>query len=1080
MAYFYNNKVYDYYQVDDFITGSQSFVKDAIEIINNESILFDFTKLDIRASSIDILNYLNVEIVKIHIDWGDGQEDKLSKPLVSQSSSIGVFRPDGWKVVSHTFNVAKRYQDGEQNAIVVTAFNTHNDKVIIKIPYSVVYKTIYDLGSEFSVFSANTTNTNQVSYTLKQLKTDSMFVVNSQDWRKIYMDEIDSTIHDEVSDVFSDEFVNEDMLVWDWKTPPTIELTVNKIGNTIICNFIETGVQIETWLPRVELIKDCGNETIKAVKDDELEFKFSSVIPNGDVSVEWKDEDYYKGVYTVSVNPLSGINGVVGASSVKYLLHGTSIKPRQLMKIEGVPVIEIDNVNKAIHFNYTLDDIHQLKSLTNAKLVLVARYSDPNKRLFFIDDLKFEYDLLKPLFDTNGVPLYVKNEDGTVVEHFQGDRPFKFSIPMRNIPNIITNEQFVNEPIQYTLGLKTNDVFGGNDNERLYIPLGSSDVGEDDPDGGVCKVYPLEDEWVEFSYDVGEFVKHADVVDQDSLLFVTPQDKFNKTFELLWNFKTYDIWDQFIVKVWDNKGVLISQDTFDWDSLLGAFYGLTTDYDGGTIKGFRRKYDGNLIPNGDTKIEVTYNVRMGDYYAVRSKSETIQYQYEYSLPDITLDDIQPFTIVSYDKITNKTSLSLGCNIKSDYDEEQLKNIEIYLNDSKLTDLKKMDYYYPFIKSAPKTYRFFFRACCAKDTRFRFASTLDKSLVVKNDVTRLLTLPNNGVDYIGEDVREQFEIVDETNLDKEGSIVDWYWVKSNTLQDVDKRWSFGSGIVGGELNDAFGFVWKDSGVDIEVKKRVLYKVITLRRDDGSLVRRYTPYTDKTDLLPSPSELKTCDQLFFEYDEHGNPVKTPWVTTSYDRFSDKGNLLIDFPCVDGEVDFNENPLEVAKIQNAWINLYKNDVLVRQEDIRGKKQFQFTMMDFGDYSYNFTVYSELVKSDDYLSSTLRCKLLVPANQTIVFSGVPSKTKLTNTSVQVMFQWNLYHTSYEDGYFYCLEYDENEDVIQTREFKDISSQHYVTFVFQSSSTIKYGFMMKGQYIDGEKDEKGFIKVNEGTLALS
>ena len=44
-----------------------------------------------------------------------------------------------------------------------------------------------------------------------------------------------------------------------------------------------------------------------------------------------------------------------------------------------------------------------------------------------IDDVRFSYDLLKPLLDNNGTPLYVKKTPQNI--------NFEFIIPKRNIPH---------------------------------------------------------------------------------------------------------------------------------------------------------------------------------------------------------------------------------------------------------------------------------------------------------------------------------------------------------------------------------------------------------------------------------------------------------------------------------------------------------------------------------------------------------------------------------------------------------------------------------------------------------------------
>lgn len=257
MSYFYKNKVYDYYQENFQSNGSYIWNKGdehIIEVINNESITFDFTNLAVHTKNAGILNFDNVETIKIHIDWGDGTSDRLSKPLISNKSSIGVYRPNQWKVIDHLFNVNKKYEYKTESSeflhkITITVYNSFNDKLVITIPYKMVYKTLYDLGSELSLFSSNTTNTNKVSYTLKQKSSDSMVVVMSRDWRSIYGDDEIETINESVSEVFSDDFIDEDMGVWDWKSVPSINLTVrpNESQGRINGSFYETGIAIDKW-----------------------------------------------------------------------------------------------------------------------------------------------------------------------------------------------------------------------------------------------------------------------------------------------------------------------------------------------------------------------------------------------------------------------------------------------------------------------------------------------------------------------------------------------------------------------------------------------------------------------------------------------------------------------------------------------------------------------------------------------------------------------------------------------------------------------------------------------------------------
>lgn len=109
MSYFSNNKLYHYYEVTDSNVSSDSIIKDTIEVLNNETIRFDFSKLNVYAPIYGVLNSVDVETIKIIVDWGDGTIDRLTKPLVSNTSTIGTYRPNQWKSIEHLFNVEKKY-----------------------------------------------------------------------------------------------------------------------------------------------------------------------------------------------------------------------------------------------------------------------------------------------------------------------------------------------------------------------------------------------------------------------------------------------------------------------------------------------------------------------------------------------------------------------------------------------------------------------------------------------------------------------------------------------------------------------------------------------------------------------------------------------------------------------------------------------------------------------------------------------------------------------------------------------------------------------------------------------------------
>jgi len=109
--------------------------------------------------------------------------------------------------------------------ITVSVYNTFNDVVRIYIPYKLVYKSIYDLGTDYTLLDGNITNSNHSSFVVKNNNTNALMVVAVKDWKKIYgNDEIVYISDDDISIDYSDEFVNEESIIWDWDSVPTIAL----------------------------------------------------------------------------------------------------------------------------------------------------------------------------------------------------------------------------------------------------------------------------------------------------------------------------------------------------------------------------------------------------------------------------------------------------------------------------------------------------------------------------------------------------------------------------------------------------------------------------------------------------------------------------------------------------------------------------------------------------------------------------------------------------------------------------------------------------------------------------------------
>lgn len=1023
MSYFYNNKVYNLYQVSDNSYGSDTIEKDVIEIINNEKIIFDFTSLVVHAENAGILNFDDVETIKIHIDWGDGDIDRISKPLISDKSSIGIYRPNQWKIIEHLFNVSKRYKYETEDSnyfhkIIITAYNSFNDKLVIKIPYKVVYKTLYDLGSELSLFSSNTTNTNKVSYTLKQKSSDSMVVVMTKDWRTIYGDDDTEIIEEKLSEIFADDFIDEDDMIWDWKSVPTISLTVTpkETNNQIVGSFTETGIGIDKWEAYVVLPKDTGDKIIQTEKipsssEDDNTFNFATKKLKNQNGNEIQLEN---GIYAVSINPMLGINGVTGASDIKWVQYGTEKRPRTLIQQTSKnPIVVNAAANaKTITFNYTLETGQQLKNLTKANLLLSAEFKEESLRSQIIDDIKFSYNLLEPLFDKNGNPLYTKNGN---------NRNFSYTIKMRNIPNTAKYKNdsgtFEDKDIQYNVSIQTNDVLGGEDEVNFYGNDG--DIYDFDP--------------ISFDYNIGSF----------SSVSIQNQNQISKEIEYKWKFTTEDTWDEFKIKLVhvDTSGdepveTLIKQDVHSFTGGI-TFDGLNTQTSGSSLS-FSKKFDGNTIPDGKFYIENEYCVHMNDYYDSRTVvSKTYKDSFTYLRPQLSLSDIRPFVVIDYDKIRNKQSLSLCAEVCSQYNAEPLKNISMSVNNGSEISLPSLNYIYNFPNTNSSTTSFVLKAANENDLYNRKGS-VSGSFQVTNNLTNLLSLPNDGVDYFTDDTTKMFTNT-ETN-----EVVDWLWVKQNTLHDVNKSISYQNGkYIGSDDSGYFKY-----GTSV---RHAVYEIVSLS-DGSETIRRFKPFRGNTSNLGTKTNLVGVNDLIKDTTSAG-----------YQKFTDKGVLSFNI-IKKGSTDIFQN---LPKIKNMFLKLYYDGVEIGKFDIKGKKEYTIENIDFGEYEYEIELNSEHNKTSSNTTTRKSVKVLIPPNDSVVFTGKPTETlNSAETKKYITWRWEVNHTS-ADEILFLYTAKKKDGATQTGRFNYAKNQKVFQSVeLDSGDVIEYFFLVKSDSLNLEGAE--------------
>ena len=1039
MSYFSNNKLYDYYKLTDSFVGSSEITKDVIEIFNNEEIKFDLTELNVLAQK-NIINSSQVNTVKISIDWGDGKSEMLSLPLISNKSTIGVYKSNQWKITTHLFNVEKRYQYNTDDVnllhhIKITAFNACNDKVTIYIPYKMVYKTLYDLGSEITLFSANTTNKNTVSYTLKQKSSDSMMVVNSRDWRSIYGDDEIEVIQQSASDIFVDEFVNIDDMIWNWDSVPVVSLKVNYdiTNNFIQGSFINYDVDIEEWEPSVVLKKDSGDEIIKTIKQNG--FNFITAQSYTDNEGTEHDVTLKNGIYEVCVNPIIGVNGVVGSSQKQYISYNLTTKPKHLREQEDKKPFVINDNDKSIDFNYRLYGEQEVKNITKAELILSAEYNDDSLKDFLITDCVFHYNLMDSMIDEHGNPKYECSCDNECL----GDcKKFTYKVYMRNIPDTYYNPITKNnEKIIYKPSLITDDVLNQGLNSTFFDKEGS--------------IYNLADEEILFDYNIGDFEKYHD---SDDFIQLDLSDSINKKINVKWKYNTDDTWDKFIVKVIDKKGVIVVNDTHQY-SFDNSFEGLIKNENE-----FIKNIDGNIIPNGNYNIDVSYEVDMSDYYSKRTKVATHTFNYVYPTPKLTLDAVIPFTKIIYDNNTQKQHLNLCCDIRSNFKDENLKNTILTVNDSTNINLSNLNYIYSFV--APKkddSFNFKFKASNINDVYNRMGESNSYTVTIGENIDQVISLPSDGVDYIEADSLSWFTIDD--NSSKQRS---WKWLKENTLHDVNKSFCYkldeDTYLYG---DDTMGSFIIDDGTNV-TDKEVLYSVLNVNNGD-TYHRRFVPYIGVKDKSWIKYELPSVDYLIISQ-----------ASVEYDETTDLVNLHFAWGS-NNNIPFIGSK-ETSYIKNMWLIINDGENELRKIKIKGMNQFVVEGFELSENPYNYQIEmnSEYNSTRGNKTTKNDIKALVPLERAIVFVGDPSYYRVSGDQRYVNFRWKLNHLKCDDVYFY---YTVNEE---TTIFNHVKLQNsYQSKVLKKGDIVTYGFKMKSPYLDDytTQDENGYVTINEMTFSV-
>lgn len=172
--FYQNKKVQDVYYITKNFTNSGTCYENSIEICNNEQFVLNLEKVKFGSSYVT-----NAELNKFSIDWGDGTKETFGRTI--NVSALGKMKNSQQKIIFHTFNAdsSKKYK------IVIKLFNTIGDVYIINIPYTIINKSLYELGANFELLQANNSNRNLTQFVMKENVNNSIIIVSEKDWMEL-------------------------------------------------------------------------------------------------------------------------------------------------------------------------------------------------------------------------------------------------------------------------------------------------------------------------------------------------------------------------------------------------------------------------------------------------------------------------------------------------------------------------------------------------------------------------------------------------------------------------------------------------------------------------------------------------------------------------------------------------------------------------------------------------------------------------------------------------------------------------------------------------------------------------------
>lgn len=882
MSYFLNDKIYSHLKIKDLLNDNDIL---EIKVVNNEAISFDFRGVQLPCEQQGIVT----EIIKIVIDWGDGKIDKLTRPFAKQKTSIEIREDQEWKIVQHLFNVDKKYfYTNDKHKITIDFYNTFGECKTYVIYYKMFYKSIYDIGSDFSLLSANLTNDNNVSYTLRQDNTDSVIVTSN---KKIKLNEIIGDVqYKEVSfDQVDDTPIQTDYTVFNWKEAPKVK-------------WIQEPVMVSDETTDEKIMKFSFSLIgMEQKQDQEVKVEIQNF---GIISKEYVIEQSDDGVYRFE-KKLSEINSTeskIAAESevselyeIIILTHGkTDIKG------ESQPKFVMDYIGENI--SSTQDVFNDIKVKINSKIRELSSVFASYKKYEKIID-KYQIRLSGVNYEIVLYPNDFKIDD-------ESDNNYsmyylnEYSIPSDTYKIFykvfLKNGQISDEfDAEYDFTFK-NDCICKPTTEIINC----SDCSQNPDDQTVTKISPstmIENDKCYF--EIYPNIKNGNDIQLFRYDFILTKD--DETFEIAQKNKQY------------SKSFIITKNDKESQQSSDENVGNGNENDTNENDSYKYYFQGNKIPDGIYTLQLKNKRKYLNYYNYcESQPSSYVFDYVYPVPTITKQSFVITPKISYSPTTKKQSISIVGNYAFE-SNDALDGMKLsigegtnvhFLQVDKMVGSVVLNNYYD--SDSTEKVKLTFSAFRHGDDwkRTGSAEAIDASSPINFSELKDI-IKTNGQHHHSFNVEEEFNWRG-ASVGNENQ--KWNSIKRDTVYNIkkDKKYTI-------ENKDYFTHSKYEKAFD--ENKLFVFKVNQYISTNGEIVRRFQPTTISVSGTNSTSETDLINlKLKQDID----------VDSVYNKSTDKCDVTINFK-------LNET-LTKQKLKYFRIKFKEND-----KDNESCKQYQYDLL-------------------------------------------------------------------------------------------------------------------------------------------